>query len=57
MKKIGALFRDKNGHIAIEYCMIAMLIALAIIVALTSMGQSVKGMFDAILPAFAAPTP
>jgi pilus assembly protein Flp/PilA len=44
---------DRAGHTAIEYSMIAAFIAIGIIAALTSMGLSLEGMFEDLLPAFA----
>lgn len=44
--------RSRDGHTAIEYSMIAALIAIGIIAALTSTGLELETMFDALLPAF-----
>jgi pilus assembly protein Flp/PilA len=44
-----------DGHTAIEYSMIAALIAILIISSLVTMGVSVEGMFEALMPAFAGP--
>ena len=48
------LFKDKRGATAIEYAMIAACVAILIISALASVGQSVSQMFAELLPAFAA---
>lgn len=54
---IGAMLRDRGGATAIEYAMIAALIAIGIISSLTTMGTSVEQMFADLLPAFQGPTP
>jgi pilus assembly protein Flp/PilA len=52
MKKIIAqanrFLRDEDGVTAIEYALIASLIALAIITAVTGVGTGLKDAFDAI---------
>jgi len=48
-----ALFRNRQGATAIEYAMIAALIAIGLISAMTSMGESVEQMFADLMPAFA----
>ncbi|MBL8549693.1 MAG: Flp family type IVb pilin [Hyphomonadaceae bacterium] len=45
--------RNRDAHTAIEYSMIAALIAIGIIAAITSIGGSVADMFAKLLPAFA----
>ena len=40
------LLADKSGATAIEYGLIAALVSVAAITALTNMGQSLKGMFE-----------
>lgn len=47
-----ALLRDRRGHTAIEYSMIAALIAILLITALTSVGLSVESMFDQVFHGF-----
>jgi pilus assembly protein Flp/PilA len=47
-----ALFNDRSGASAIEYAMIAALIAIGLISAMTSMGNSVEQMFADLMPAF-----
>ena len=42
------LLRDERGATAIEYGLIAALIAVAMIVALTAFGTSVQGMFGRV---------
>jgi pilus assembly protein Flp/PilA len=51
-------FQDESGATAIEYGLIAALIAVVIIVAVTSVGESLQTTFEAVdtaLPAPAAP--
>lgn len=48
--------RNRDGHTAIEYSMIAALIAILLISSLITMGVSVEGMFEGLMPAFAGPT-
>ena len=45
---IGRLMHDESGATAIEYGLIAALVALALITALTSMGTSVSGKFNSV---------
>lgn len=42
---INSLYHDENGATAIEYGLIAALVAVAIIGALTSLGTSLSGIF------------
>ena len=48
MRLLGNLLRDESGATAIEYGLIAALVAVACIVALEAMGNSLSGMFDAV---------
>ncbi len=49
MKKLSALFlKDESGATAIEYGLIAGLIAVVIIAALTTLGTNVSAKFNAI---------
>lgn len=41
-------FKDESGATAIEYGLIAALVAVAIITALTLLGQSLSDMFDTV---------
>ncbi|MBI1188169.1 MAG: Flp family type IVb pilin [Alphaproteobacteria bacterium] len=47
----------EDAATAIEYSMIAALIAILIISSLFTMGTTVEDMFEALMPAFAGPTP
>lgn len=47
-EQIRALAADESGATAIEYGLIAALVAVGILIALTSMGGNVKSMFDYI---------
>ncbi len=46
--KFSKLIRDESGATAIEYGLIAALIAVVIIGALTTVGQNLSGVFSAI---------
>ena len=48
MIKLRNLMKSKNGATAIEYGLIAALIGVVIITAVTSLGESVKGAFETI---------
>ena len=48
MKFINKLFRDESGATAIEYGLIAALIAVAAITAFTAVGTSLDGTFNGI---------
>jgi pilus assembly protein Flp/PilA len=48
IQTIGAFVRDEEGVTAIEYGLIATLIALAIVVGVTSIGTNLEAMFMAI---------
>ncbi len=50
-----AFLRDRSGHIAIEYGMIASLIIILLISAISSMGPSVESMFVPLQKAIGAP--
>ncbi len=60
MKFINKLLRDEAGATAIEYGLIAALIAVALITALGTLGNNLAGTFSSVateLEAPAAPTP
>jgi pilus assembly protein Flp/PilA len=48
MARLVKFFRDEKGVTAIEYALIASLIVLGIIAAVTSMGGSVQNTFNTI---------
>jgi len=48
MEKIKRFFRDEEGVTAIEYGLIAALIAVAIIAATATLGGKISGTFDAV---------
>jgi pilus assembly protein Flp/PilA len=54
MSKLQHFLRDEDGAAAIEYGLLAGLIAAVIIVAVTGIGTSLKGVFGAINTALAA---
>lgn len=55
---IRAFLTCRAGHTAIEYSMIAGLIALGVVGAIGLMGDSVTGMFNgALIPAFTGAAP
>jgi pilus assembly protein Flp/PilA len=47
-KMIRKFLKDESGATAIEYGLIAALVAVACIVALEAMGSSLSGMFNAV---------
>lgn len=51
------LIRDESGATAIEYGLIAALVAVAIIVALTALGSSLESLFQGISDDLDAATP
>lgn len=51
------LIRDESGATAIEYGLIAALVAVAIIAALTALGTSLDGIFGAVSGELEAATP
>lgn len=48
MERFDMLVRDESGTTAIEYGLIAGLVAVAIIAALTALGVSLDGLFTAV---------
>lgn len=46
--KITTLLKDESGATAIEYGLIAALVSVAAIAALTAMGDSLRTMFDTV---------
>ncbi|MBM3618613.1 MAG: Flp family type IVb pilin [Alphaproteobacteria bacterium] len=48
MKMISKLFKDESGATAIEYGLIAALIAVAAILAMTTVGNNLKGTFTKV---------
>ena len=48
MKKIARFFKDESGATAIEYGLIAALIAVAIITGVTSLGENANNTFNEI---------
>lgn len=48
MKKLISFFKEEDGVTAIEYGLIAALIAIVIIVALTFLGTALSNKFDTI---------
>ena len=48
MNTLARFVNDESGATAIEYGLIAALIAVGIIVAATTLGTSLSGLFDAI---------
>ncbi len=47
MRAFGDLLRDRKGATAVEYCLIAMIISLAAIIAFESLGLSLVDIFTA----------
>ena len=48
MSSIRRLIQDDSGATAIEYALIASLIAVAIVTALTALGTSITGTFNSV---------
>ena len=48
IKSIGKVFEDESGATAIEYGLIAALVSVAAIGALTAMGSSLETMFNSV---------
>ena len=48
MKTLAKLFRDESGATAIEYGLIAALIAVVIVTALTTVGTNLKATFNTV---------
>lgn len=57
MKKIANLLKNKDGATAIEYGLIAALIGVVIISAVTALGTSIETQFNNIESAISTPTP
>ena len=55
-KLISNVFGDRCGATAIEYGLIAALIAVVIITAVTTVGTNLTGTFNAVATAVKAPT-
>jgi pilus assembly protein Flp/PilA len=54
MRFIGKLLRDDNGATAIEYGLIAALISVVIITAVTLVGSNLSGVFNSIATALSS---
>ena len=54
MRFIGNLLRDDNGATAIEYGLIAALISVVIITAVTLVGSNLSGVFNSIATALSS---
>jgi pilus assembly protein Flp/PilA len=54
MRFFGKLLRDENGATAIEYGLIAALISVVIITAVTLVGSNLSGVFNSISTALGA---
>jgi pilus assembly protein Flp/PilA len=52
MALISAFFRDERGHTAIEYCMIAAIVSIAIVASVTSLGITTQSMFQSVAAAY-----
>jgi pilus assembly protein Flp/PilA len=48
MNRLGVFFRDESGATAIEYGLIAALIAVVIITAVTAVGTNLSGTFNTV---------
>lgn len=52
--RLGAALRDESGATAIEYALLAGLIAAVLIAVVAVLGETVAGMYGAVNDAFAA---
>ena len=57
MQALRRLLKNKDGATAIEYGLIAALIGVVIISALTTLGTAIEKQFNAVKTAIDAPTP
>lgn len=57
MNKVMRFLKEEDGAAAIEYGLLAGLIAAVIVVAVTDVGTNVKGIFEYISTNVKAPTP
>lgn len=48
MRAIARMLKDRSGATAIEYGLIAALVAVAIIVGLTALGNNLNGTFNSV---------
>jgi pilus assembly protein Flp/PilA len=48
MEKLGNFFKDETGAAAVEYGLLVALIAVVIIVAVSSLGSNLKTMFNGV---------
>jgi Flp pilus assembly pilin Flp len=56
-KAIAALWRNRSGHIGIEYGMIAALVVLGLMAAIGGMGTALESLMEGLLPGLQGPTP
>jgi len=54
MRFVGKFLRDENGATAIEYGLIAALISVVIITAVTLVGSNLSGVFNSIATALSS---
>jgi pilus assembly protein Flp/PilA len=57
IKNLRKLLKSKDGATAIEYGLIAALIGVVVISAVTALGETLEAQFENIEAAIAAPTP
>ncbi|MGH8491671.1 MAG: Flp family type IVb pilin [Moraxellaceae bacterium] len=55
--RVMAFIKEEEGATAIEYALIAALIAIAIVTALGSAGTSIKGLFEDVAETIGGTTP
>jgi pilus assembly protein Flp/PilA len=55
MEKIRRFLKDEEGVTAIEYGLIAAIIAIAVVGGVTTIGASLKTIFGAVSPSLTAP--
>ena len=52
MKNLGRLLLAEDGVASVEYGLVAMLVALAILASVTALGTSVRALYDSVVSAF-----
>ena len=48
-ERLGRFFKSEEGTTAVEYAIIASLIFLAIVAAVTSLGSNVRGLYESVV--------
>ena len=51
MKKLISFFKDEEGATAVEYALMVFLIAVVIIAVVTTLGTTIRGVFQSVVTA------